>query len=544
MLPTVADVLALEPVRRGAPRVITGAGLLDAPVRWVHVIELAEAGHLLRGGELVLSTGIALPPDADGLARYVAGLAAAGVSALAVELGSRYVRELPRALVSASVVHKLPLIVLERETQFIAITEAVHAQILDAQIAELRAAQRLHRVFADLAVAGADQDEIVSQASALAGAPVILADLAHRVLACAPAGQEVAALLAGFAGRSRAAVVPGRIGYDPAPGWLVATVGSGGVDWGRLIFALPGPPDAGLSVVAERAVTTLALARLVRASPAAGVRGRPRPASPERTAHRSLLAGLAGPGYADPDDLAARITALGVPLAGRRLLPVVVLLSGQGRSDGVADALAGACHDLAVPAICGPLDDRQAGALLALPSGTDHDATLTRLADRVRAAVLGPGDAIGVGSAAASVGAARHALTDAGQAAGAAARGAREHGQPFARLADLRLAGLLYQLRDDPRVLAYAERELGRLLRHDEQAGTGLTAVLASYLATGGNKAEAAQRAGLARPTLYERLRQIEQVLGVSLDSAESRLALHAALLSRRMSGDSPPARS
>src|SRR6266567_731267 len=221
MMPTVADILALDPVRRGAPRVLAGAGRLDVPVRWVHVIELAEAGHLLRGGELVLSTGIALPPDADGLARYAAGLAAAGVSALAVELGSRYVRELPRALVSAAVVHKLPLIVLERETQFIAITEAVHAQILDAQVAELRAAQRLHRVFTDLALAGADQDEIVSQASALADAPVILADLAHRVLACAPAGQEMAPLLAGFAGRSRAAVVPGRMGYDPASGWLV-----------------------------------------------------------------------------------------------------------------------------------------------------------------------------------------------------------------------------------------------------------------------------------------------------------------------------------
>ena len=410
MLPTVADILALDPVRRGAPRVITGAELLDAPVRWVHVIELAEAGHLLRGGELVLSTGIALPPDADGLARYVAGLAAAGVSALAVELGSRYVRELPRALVSAAVVHKLPLIALERETQFIAITEAVHAQILDAQVAELRAAQRLHRVFADLAAAGADQDEIVSQASALARAPVILADLAHRVLACAAAGQEVATLLAGFAGRSRAAVVPGRIGYDPASGWLVATVGSRGMDWGRLIFVLPGAPDAGASVVAERAVTTLALARLVRASPASarpasaspfsassfrGVSGRPWQESPERAAHRSVLAGLAGPGYADPDDLAARITALGVPLACRRLLPVVVWLADQDdgldhyddRPDGhragppeVADALAAACADLGVPAVCGVLDDRRSAALLALRSGMPDDDVLTRLA--------------------------------------------------------------------------------------------------------------------------------------------------------------------
>jgi purine catabolism regulator len=546
LLPTVADVLALEPVRRGAPRVIAGAEGLDTPVRWVHVIELAEAGHLLRGGELVLSTGIALPPDPDGLARYVAGLVAAGVSALAVELGSRYLRELPRALVSAALVHKLPLIVLEHETQFIAITEAVHAQILDAQVAELRAAQRLYRVFTDLALTGAGQDEIVRQASALAGLPVILADLAHRVLACAPASQDLTSLLAGFAARSRAAVVPGRIGYDPASGWLVAVAGSRGVDWGRLIFVLPGPPDVGLPVLAERAVTTLALARLVS--------GREPGESRERAAHRSVLAGLAGPGYADPADLQARIIALGVPLAGRALLPVVILLAGAGRADEVAAAVAAACHDIAVPAIAGQLDDRQAAAVLALPPGADQDEVLTRLAGRLRrSGALGPPDAAGVGPAATSIADARDALRAAAQAAGAAARlaaarlgparlgaaapgaGLPAAGQPFASLADLRLAGLFYQLRDDPRVLAFAERELGPLLRRDDQAGTDLTGVLAAYLDAGGNKAAAAHRAGLARPTLYERLRQIEQVIGVSLETPASRLALHAALIIRTL---------
>src|SRR5215469_14366758 len=107
--PTVAEVLALEPVRSGAPRVLTGADRLDAPVRWVHVIELAQAAHLLRGGELVLSTGIALPADSAGLQRYVSELAAVGVSALAVELGSRFTRGLPAALVSAAAEHRLPL---------------------------------------------------------------------------------------------------------------------------------------------------------------------------------------------------------------------------------------------------------------------------------------------------------------------------------------------------------------------------------------------------------------------------------------------------
>ncbi len=372
MLPTVADVLALDPARRGAPRVLAGADQLSAPVRWVHVIELAEAGHLLRGGELVLSTGIALPPDPDGLARYVAGLAAAGVSALAVELGSRYVRALPRALVTAATAAGLTLIAFERETQFIAITEAVHAQILDAQFVELQAAQRAHQVFTDLAMTGAGQDEIVARAADLAGCPVILADLAHRVLACAVAGQDVATVLAGFAARSRAVTVPGRIGYDATAGWLVARVGSSAGDWGRLVFALPDPPDAGAPVLAERAATALTLASLTRGSRLAQ--------SPRRAAHRSVLAALAGHGYADPADLEARVIALGLPLAGRRLVPLVLLAGDGAGPDLAADALAAACDDLRIPAITGSLDAASAVALLSLTPATDQDAMLTGLA--------------------------------------------------------------------------------------------------------------------------------------------------------------------
>ena len=33
MLPTVAEILALDPLRRGAPRVVAAADGLDAPVR-------------------------------------------------------------------------------------------------------------------------------------------------------------------------------------------------------------------------------------------------------------------------------------------------------------------------------------------------------------------------------------------------------------------------------------------------------------------------------------------------------------------------------
>src|SRR5580704_10317703 len=89
MLPTVGDLLGLDVIRRGSPRVVAGSPGLAARVRWVHVLELADAAHLLQGGELVLTTGVALPAEPALLARYALDLAAAGVSALAVELGRR-----------------------------------------------------------------------------------------------------------------------------------------------------------------------------------------------------------------------------------------------------------------------------------------------------------------------------------------------------------------------------------------------------------------------------------------------------------------------
>src|SRR5579862_6439397 len=232
MFPTVGDLLGLDVIRRGSPQVLTGSSGLGARVRWVHVLELADAAHLLQGGEFVLTTGIALPSDPALLARYAGDLAGAGVSALAVELGRRFVGTLPLALVRAAAGSGLTLIAFEREVPFVEITEAVHAMIIDAQLEELRASERLHEVFTELSVAGASPDEIVRQAAILAGRPVILADLSHRVLACEPGSADPARLLAGFARRSRAfspvgsrsgtgGGAAGRTAYDEAAGWLV-----------------------------------------------------------------------------------------------------------------------------------------------------------------------------------------------------------------------------------------------------------------------------------------------------------------------------------
>jgi PucR family transcriptional regulator, purine catabolism regulatory protein len=556
MLPTVADLLGLDVIHRGSPRVLAGSEGLSARVRWVHVLELADAAHLLQGGELVLTTGIALPSEPALLARYAADLAGARVSALAVELGRRYVGALPPVLVRAAADSGLTLIAFEREVPFVEITEAVHAMIIDAQLEELRASERLHEVFTELSVAGASPDEIVRQAAILAGRPVILADLSHRVLACEPGSADPARLLTGFARRSRALTAavasPRRTAYDEASGWLVTPVGARGEDWGRVILVCDGPPTATDTVLIERAATTLALGRLLTRHQE----------SLERQAHRTLISGIISQAHADPAEAAVRSRALGVPVDGRQLIAMVLRFRDPGLRDpqgssgalgasagalgisaharvlDLADAAAAASRAERIPSLVGTLDDARAGAMLSLGPRVEPDGVLTRLATSIRERVGTDPDVlvIGVSAAVGSIRDVRRSFLEASQVADVAAqrpggrdRSAELRTPPFYRLPDLRLRGLLHLLRDDPRLQTFVERELGALLGCDPD--TGLIEVLAAYLTAGGNKAEAAKASHLARPTFYERLRRIERICGTDLDSAESRTSLHVALL-------------
>ena len=141
MLITLREILELDAVRRGLPTVVACAESLDRPVRWVHVVEVTDGvARLLRGGELVLSTGIALPDSDPGLAAYVAELASAGVAGLAIELGRRYTSCLPQPLAAAASSHGIVLIEFRHEVAFVEITEAVHTRILEARekLPELR----------------------------------------------------------------------------------------------------------------------------------------------------------------------------------------------------------------------------------------------------------------------------------------------------------------------------------------------------------------------------------------------------------------------
>ncbi len=149
MLPTVAEVLALEAVRRGQPRVVAGAHRLDTPVRWVHAIEFADAARLLRGGELVLATGIVLPDEGALLDAYVADLATVGVSRARRRTWPPPPAGCPAGSPPAAQAHRaaadrrLGREVLPRRDHYRGVRIA---RIIDDQLDQLRASARLHEV--------------------------------------------------------------------------------------------------------------------------------------------------------------------------------------------------------------------------------------------------------------------------------------------------------------------------------------------------------------------------------------------------------------
>lgn len=522
MFPTVREVIALESVRVGEPRLVAGEAGLDQRVRWVHAADVADIASLLRGGELMLTTGIGLPGDDEGIRAYLRELSEAGVVGLVVELGRRFTGSVPKVMAAAANKLGMPLVELRRPTPFVPITQAVHSMIVDAQLSELRAAEEIHQRFTDLSVEGADPAEVVHQAAELSGYPVVLENLARQVLAFDTAGERASLVLDGWEQHSRRVQTSGRTGYDANSGWLVTMVGARGQDWGRLLMRPPpGEPPTRLIIVLERAATTLALGRLIERD-AEGL---------ARQLHGTLLSALLE--HSLPvDEVALRARALGVTLERRRLIGVAI----RARAEEVeqlrelTESVGHAVRESALDGLVSQVDDVAVGALLALRPGADVQAALEGFATALRRHTKQK-LIVAAGSDVDSLRQARRSLVEARQVADAARH---DPDSPLAvhRLPHVGLAGLLFLLRDEPRLQTFVERQLGALLTYDAQhSREPLLPALRAYLDSGRNKSAAAAAAHLSRPAFYERLNRIGKVLNADLESVPVCLSLHVALL-------------
>src|SRR4051794_2171272 len=252
---TLAQVLELPVVRRALPEVIAGEEGLDRELRWAHVIEMADPSDLLKGGELVLTTGIGAGTRERDQTRWIASLLEQGAVGVAVELGTTWRERIPDPVVHACGDAGVPLVAFRRQVRFIEITEAVHAAVLNSQFELLRRGEEIHRRFTELILHGRGVPEILAELADAVGSPVVLEDAGHELVyyVSGRVGDDVA--LSAWADLHRAE------DRGEAPeGALIVDVRLMDSSWGRLIaLAIDAPLDDFDRVATERAALAVAI---------------------------------------------------------------------------------------------------------------------------------------------------------------------------------------------------------------------------------------------------------------------------------------------
>lgn len=515
---TVRSALQVPALRAGAPRVLAGEKGLDRAVRWVHAAEVPNIASLLKGGELLLTTGMGIGRTAREQRRLIAALADRGIAGLAIELGTVF-GDMPPPLRAAADERDLPLIAVNAQVRFVEITEAIHREIVNRQFLLMRRGDELHRRFTELMLDGAGIPEVLSALAQTIANPVILhregRGILYHAIHRSPDGEVIAAWNA-----------PGGVDHVALPVRM-----NGDEAWGELVaLALDSPLDDVDRVAMERAVGLVALALL-------------RSRQEELLAARergNLLARLL---EAELDECEVRAAAAGAGFDGRQawLLPVAV--RGSCHDERLALVLHETQRELRsarMPIIAGVRAvERDLLVVVGLAAPGRRAATADRVAAAVRAAAarhVGGAVSIAVGAAVDSWRDVPGALGDAVEAAGLATPGPgwRDATRPD-------LDRLLWSMRDRPELRAFVDRRLGPLVEHDARRSLQLLETLQAYCECGGRKAAAARALHLERQSLYHRIERIEQLLGDDLSDEETYLGLHLALRARRyLAADGP----
>ncbi|MFF9174628.1 PucR family transcriptional regulator [Streptomyces sp. NPDC014793] len=530
---TVQRALELPGLRSGLPEILAGGDRLGRTVRWVHAGEVPNIASLLKGGELLLTTGYGLGTRPAEQRAFVRTLAERGIAALVVELGPRFTR-LPAALVDTARAAGLPLVQLHREVPFVTVTEEIHTEIVNGHYALLQRAEEVHRRCTEALLGGGGVPQVLGILADFCANPVFLETADGRLLYAAGSGPEGADPLQVWEGLRG----PHKDAPPPAGSVLVDVPGGGpgagaGSVRARLVLLPVRSPLAPVHrMAAERAAGIVAVVLMqARQEEELAARGR-----------GDFLTDLAE-GRITAEDAPAQARVLGFKPGGSPLLPVVMRvgdsLSPSGGWAVLARAVSEELASVGVPVLLGvrPVEGRVL-VLLGLRAEPERPTVADRVAAALRAGVeragmRRPGAAppvvvVGVagGWAAASAGL-RHAAETA-----TAAQGLTDRPWYDARRLDIDL--LLWRLRDHPDLAAFVDRAIGPLRDHDHRSKPPLLPTLETYLAHAGRKAETARELHLNRQTLYNRLARIGELLGTDLDDPQTVLALSLALRARR----------
>jgi PucR family transcriptional regulator, purine catabolism regulatory protein len=512
---------------------LAGEGHLDVPVRWVHISELADPTPWLSGGELLLTTGIALD-TAKRQRDYIATLADHGLAGLGLGTGFTHAK-VPRALVEAAGERDFPLFEVPYELPFIALTEKAFTRLVNEQYALLQrsiaAQERLQRIV----LSERGLDAIVGALATLVGGPALVFDgrgelQAMRTFRRGLGDDVVAALGEELRERARrgdgAAFVPAH--PELAPRALALPVGGGEAERALPQAWLVAAKDSGGlaeidRLILHQAVTVVALELLRR---------RVADSTERRLAGDVLSAAIAG--ELEGVELARRLEPFGV---GGRVTALVVAPPARATLEACEAALDDALQGEAVHGLLAI----EGGNVVALLPGFEDD-DLFELAERAVARAgetLGAPPSAGAGRAVAA-GRAREAYHEARCALEARALGGNGSGNGATRAAvatyrDLGSFQLLLSLQDSDALALFCESLLGPIESGEGHYGGELMRSLEAFIECNGQWEAAARRLYCHRHTLRYRIRKIEELTGRDLSSARDRIEFWLALRGREI---------
>lgn len=521
---TIARLLDVDEIRRGDLEVVAGDDQLTRGVRWVHIADSENVAQLLEGGELVLSTGQSFRSSLESTAMFLDQLESASASGAVIELIDDRGQPDEAAIDNVRLAargREIPVVILRRRIKFVRVTELAHQALLNRQLARVEHARTVHEVFTQLSLESAGAQEIVDRTATLLGTPVLLEDVGRRLLARAGGPLPSPSTRLDYPSLDHLGDGSSGDGNGDDKRWLQTPVGLRDRRWGLLLAPGRLADDEEAVQVIERAAQALTLARMA-----------------ERDEQDLLIQAQGGlileileSTEIDEDRVRNRAAAIGFTPPDR-MIPVVVRIDRTWTTDPTTLQLrerslhrdfVSAASRLRCSTLSAGLPSGSIGVVVAPPKGANDDAVLSRLI----AELPFKDTTVGIGRSSSSIVEAAARLESATQVAEIAST-LEMRQRPYYRFSDVRLRGLLSSLHEDQRVRAFAEAEIAPLLEdNDEQMLT----LLEQFLNHGGNKSALARSGFMSRPALYSRLDRLQRKLGVSLEDAESRTALHVAIL-------------
>jgi purine catabolism regulator len=491
-------------------RLVAGKRGLANHIRWAHVSELEDPSAWLKGGELLLTTGMGIGRTPARQRGYVKKLADAGLAGLGFGLGFSYAK-VPKAVADAAELFGFPIFEVPYEVPFIAITEAVFTRVAAEQFEFLQRASEAQSSMTRAVLEERGVEGIAEELAASIRGWALVLDLHGRRLAAT----------------SKAAIQRADRVWDElrqsrpeGSGFSLTLVDRGHHVWIQPVspqarveaFLAVGKPEALTQL--DRAVASRALALFaIETAKSRAV------ADAERRMRGDFFESLAN------GKLSASEATKGLARFGLKAGVRIAVLSLEG---GQRDPLARAAEDVFSRADGGFLISQSGTAVHALVGEAvtgDLDRFRKELESRLGQQVrVGAGSLVGPTDVGQSLREARYAL-----------QVCRLEKWDSAGFEDLGTYRLLLSMVDGDVLRAFADSLLAPLDGYDEGHGGELLQSLRAFLEHNARWETAAAELYVHRHTLRYRIRKIEELTGRDLANSFDRMEFWLALRAREL---------